>query len=194
MGLFGGSSTTAPVTTTNITETTREVNQQLSDSLGISAEGRSTVNVTDAGAIAQNAEVARAVVAGSNNLVNQVSRVVAGTNDSITNALQQSLSFGRSAQDVNRSALSDALSFGRSAQSLIKDSTSGALDKALNFARSTSTDANALIKQNISGALTAVERATQSAIGAAQPSVDVKQIAIVVVLVLGVTIFMVSKK
>lgn len=173
MGLFsGGNSTTSPNTTTNTTENIREVNQQLENALGISADGQSSVTITDAGAIKQNAEVARAVVAGSNNLVNQVSRVVAGTNDSITNALQQSLSFGRSAQDVNRDVF----------------------DKAFGFARATASDANALVKQNLSGALSTVERATQSAIGAAQPSVDVKQIAIVVVLVLGVTIFLVSKK
>lgn len=162
MGLFsGGNSTVSPQTTTNITETTREVNQQLQDSLGISAEGRSTVNITDAGAIQQNANIARAaleggerIVTSSNRLLDSVVNTVAGTRSSVTDALRQSL----------------------------------------DFARGFASDANALVKQSTSGALASVERATQTAIGAVQPSVDVKQFGIVAVIVLGAVIFFVSRK
>jgi len=165
MGLFDSSSSSSAVTNLSTAETTRQVNQQVSNGISYGVESSGNVNITDAGAITQNAAIAKAAVEGGNNLAKQVSSALAGAND-------------------NNASLAGKVS----------NTIADVLKQSLDFARGFASDANGLVKQSTAGALSTVERATQSAISAAQPSVDVKQIAIAVVVVFGAVLLFMSRK
>lgn len=104
MGLLS-SSKKETTNLTNISEETRQVNQQISGGLGVGVEGSSNVvQLTDGGAIQRTADVAHA-------LVNNNEAIAGGAFGLGGDAISRALSFGGDALSFGGDTVSRALSF-----------------------------------------------------------------------------------
>lgn len=134
MGLLS-SSKKETTNLTNISEETRQVNQQISDGLGVGVEGSgNVVNLTDGGALQRAADVAAALIR-NNEIV---------TGDALSfggDAVRGALSFGGD-------AVRSALNFGRD---------------SLSFADSSADRASMLAERALSAGTSAVNAAVSAA-------------------------------